>query len=104
MKNSKLSLAILTVSTAFLISSNIALAEGDAGAGKTKFAQCSFCHGQDGKGMGTNPKLAGIDKALFAKHIAAFKSGERKNPMMESMAKKLSDQDVEDLAAYLSSL
>lgn len=96
---------ILASAGAFLmLGSTIALAAGDASAGKTKYAQCSFCHGQDAKGTETAPPLAGLEKTVFANHIGAFKSGARKNPMMEMMAKKVSDQDVEDIVAYLGTL
>ena len=77
---------------------------GDITAGKTKSSKCAFCHGKDGKGTSKNPPLAGMDTKTFAAHISDFKTGKRKNPMMESMAKKLSETDVEDLASYFASL
>jgi len=79
-------------------------AGGDAAAGKTKATQCATCHGANGKGGGANPAIAGMDKAKFVAAIADFKSGKRNNPMMGMMAKKLSDQDAADLAAYFATL
>ena len=80
-------------------------AGGDAAAGKEKAAQCTSCHGANGEGSGTpNTAIAGMDVGAFTKGISAYKSGERKNPMMEMFAKKLTDQDVADLAAYYATL
>jgi cytochrome c553 len=40
----------------------------------------------------------------MVKQIKAFRDGTRNDPMMSPMAKPLSDQDIEDLAAYFGSL
>ena len=77
-----------------------AYAGGDAAAGGQKAAQCSSCHGANGEGSGDNPKIAGMDEAAFVKAMNDYKSGARKHMMMEMFAKKLSDQDNADLAAF----
>lgn len=97
-------LSLIIASSLLFATAGLAHADGDAAAGKTKSSQCASCHGVTGKGGGPNPPIAGLDKAKFATAIADFKSGKRKNPMMEMMAKKLSDADVADLAAYFSGL
>jgi cytochrome c553 len=85
------------------------MAAGNAENGK-KLAQqhvCFSCHGQDYKGMGTFPPLAGKDAAYIQTQLKAFKTGERKTPMagvMKPNADKLSDQDIADLAAYFATL
>ena len=89
------------VASAFLLtSSGVALAAGDAAAGGEKAAQCTSCHGANGEGSGANPKIAGMDQAAFVKAMNDYKSGARKHMMMEMFAKKLSDQDNADLAAF----
>ncbi len=93
----------ILVASAFLISSGVALAAGDAAAGGEKAAQCSSCHGANGEGSGANPKIAGMDQGAFVKAMNDYKSGARKNMMMEMFAKKLSDQDNADLAAFYAS-
>ena len=100
----KLNLPVVVASSLLVAVAGLAHADGDAAAGKTKSTQCASCHGANGKGGGANPAIAGLDKAKFTAAIADFKSGKRKNAMMEMMAKKLSDQDVADLAAYYSTL
>lgn len=98
---------------ALLIASFVAMgvsgatqAAGDAAAGKTKSAACAACHGADGN-SGANPlwpKLAGQHPKYMAKQMHDFKAGKRKDAMMAPMATPLTDQDIEDLAAYFSGL
>lgn len=97
---------ILTSLILTLLSINISVAaSGDATAGKAKAASCAACHGSNGIGASeTFPNLAGQHADYIAKQLKAFKSGERKNPLMSPMAAALSDQDMADLGAYYSAL
>lgn len=82
-----------------------ALAAGDADAGKGKTGTCVACHGAEG--ISPNPlwpNLAGQKDQYLIAQMKAFRDGERVNAMMSPMMKALSDQDIEDLAAYYSSL
>jgi cytochrome c553 len=79
-------------------------ADGDAAAGKGKAAVCGACHGPDGNSASAQfPKLAGQNASYIQAQLANFKSGKRQNPIMGPQAQKLSDQDMQDLAAYFSS-
>lgn len=79
-------------------------AAGNAAAGQNKSAVCAACHGSDGNSMSpTFPKLAGQNASYIVKQLHDFKSGARQNPIMQPQASGLSDQDIEDLAAYFSS-
>ena len=91
------------VSVVLLLLTNVAVAAGDAAAGKEKASTCTSCHGVDGQGTDDKTKISGLSVGKFKEAMQAYKSGERKNAMMEMFAKKLSDQDVEDLAAYYAS-
>ena len=83
--------------------SNPILAAGDAEAGQAKSATCMGCHGLAGNSTIPNfPKLAGQSEAYIVKQLQYFKSGERGNAMMAGVALSLSDQDMEDVAAYYS--
>lgn len=83
--------------------SNPILAAGDTEAGQAKSATCMGCHGLAGNSTIPNfPKLAGQGEAYIVKQLQYFKSGERKNAMMAGVASLLSDQDMEDIAAYYS--
>jgi cytochrome c553 len=82
-----------------------AQAAGDAAAGKAKAATCAGCHGS--AGVSNNPlwpNLAGQKDQYLVKQLKAFRDGARKDPMMSPMAAPLSDQDIENLAAYFSGL
>ena len=74
---------------------------GDADAGRAKAAICTACHGANGNSVNPMwPKLAGQHAAYLAKQLRAFRSGERKEPLMSPMAMPLSDVDIEDLSAF----
>jgi cytochrome c553 len=79
-----------------------AQAAGNAAAGKDKSAVCAGCHGDKGQGMGPNPALAGKPEADLAKALKDFKSG--RPSVMHGLAASLSDQDIENLAAYYASI
>ena len=78
---------------------------GDPEAGKTKAQTCQACHGPDGNGTGDEqyPRLAGQHADYLAKALHDYKSGERENPIMKGFAATLSDEDIDDLAAWFSS-
>lgn len=100
MKNSLRTLIILGLT---LLASQVVAA--DLAAGKARAAVCAGCHGANG--ISNNPlwpNLAGQKAAYLAKQIRAFKSGERKDPTMEPMAKPLSETDIENISAYFESL
>ena len=80
-------------------------AAGDPEAGKTKSAACAACHGADGNSVNPEwPKLAGQHESYIVKQLKAFKAGTRTDPVMNPMAKPLSDDDIANLAAHFSSL
>ena len=91
---------------AMLLTTGVASANGDAEAGKTKAATCQACHGPDGNaGIDPQyPRLAGQYRDYIAKALHEYKAGDRKNPIMAGFAGTLTDADIEDLAAYFSSL
>lgn len=101
-------LLLLCLSTTVSLPS---FAAGDAAAGKAKSATCAACHGADGNSVvDMNPKLAGQHASYIAKQLHDFRTASqtggkegRNNSIMNGMAAALSDQDIEDLAAYFSS-
>lgn len=77
---------------------------GNPQAGKQKAAACAGCHGADGNSSsGQFPNLAGQNASYIYEQLTYFKSGKRKNPIMQPQAANLSDQDMKDLAAYFTS-
>jgi len=95
---------IASIASLLLATASSGLA-GDLAAGKSKAASCSGCHGANG--ISANPlwpNLAGQKEAYLVKQLKAFRDGSRSDPMMTPMAKPLSGADIENLAAYFSSL
>ena len=81
-----------------------ALAAGDAAAGEKKAAVCAACHGQDGNSPGGDfPSLAGQGEKYLVKQLQDYKSGARKNAIMQGQVAGLSEQDMADLAAFYAS-
>ncbi len=82
-----------------------AQADGDAGAGRKKAAQCAACHGIDGLSkLPIAPNIAGSPALYIEKQLKSFRSGERSEENMSVVAKPLSDADIADLAAWYSGL
>lgn len=92
--------ALLTCSVAH---AQTPLAKGNAKKGAKKAAVCASCHGKKGNSQNAQfPKLAGQNAQYVYNQLKAFKSGKRKNAIMKGMASSLSDQDMQDIAAYYS--
>ncbi|MBM88400.1 MAG: cytochrome c4 [Gammaproteobacteria bacterium] len=80
------------------------MAQGDLAAGQAKAALCAACHGVDGNSqLSENPKLAGQNASYIVKQLNDYKSGARVNVIMAGMVAALSDQDMQDIAAWYAS-
>jgi cytochrome c553 len=78
---------------------------GDVKAGRAKALMCQTCHGLDGLSKVPDaPNIAGQTEPYLIAQLQAFKSGTRKNDAMSVVAPSLSDQDIENLAAYFSAI
>lgn len=87
----------------FGATAQLAMAAGDAAAGKAKAATCAACHGPDGNSAApTFPKLAGQSERYLNKQIHDIKSKARVVPAMAGMVDNFSDQDIADLSAYFA--
>ena len=94
--------ALLVLSVAWLETTEAA---GNAETGATKAAVCAACHGQNGiSGNPLWPNLAGQQEQYLAKQLKAFRDGKRSDASMQPFVANLTDQDIEDLAAYYASL
>ena len=77
-------------------------ADAEAGAAKAKEV-CQACHGMDGNSPSADfPKLGGQYPDYLAKALRDYKSGARKNAIMNGFAGTLSRADIDNLAAYYS--
>lgn len=93
-----------------------AFAAGDAKAGADKVAVCAACHGPDGNSpLPTFPKLAGLGEKYLLKQLQDIQAWDletdaekkpttgRAVPEMTGMLRDLSEQDLQDVAAYFAS-
>ena len=81
------------------------VAKPDLASGEAKYtAICAACHGADGNsGTPINPKLAQQHPEYLVKQLQEYKAGKRKNPIMQGMAATLSDDDMKNVAYWLTS-
>ncbi|MCD9460919.1 cytochrome c4 [Marinibactrum halimedae] len=81
-----------------------ASAAGNPEAGKDKVAVCAGCHGADGNSPAPiYPKLAGLGEKYIHKQLVDVQSGARVIPEMTGLLNNLSDQDLQDIAAFFAS-
>jgi cytochrome c553 len=76
--------------------------------GATRAAEtlCTMCHGTGFKGQNEIPRVAGQQHDYIVKQLRDFRERKRTNDAgnMTSVARTLSDEDIEDLAQYLATL
>jgi cytochrome c553 len=77
----------------------------DAQAGMHKAAACATCHRPEGIAQAPDaPHLAGQPAIYLAEQLKACRGGKRTHEVMGVIAKKLSDTDLVDLAAWFVSI
>ena len=83
-------------------------AAGNAERGKQLAYTCQGCHGVTGyKNAYPSyhvPKITGQSETYLASALNEYRKGARKHPTMQAQAQSFSEQDIADIAAYLSSL
>ena len=100
------SLAATLLLGTFLLSSWTGIAHArDPIAGKARAAMCATCHGPMGLSQLPNaPHLAGQPALYLVEQLKNYRSGKRQNEMMQVMAKPLTDQEIDNLAAWYESI
>ena len=101
---------VLTIA-ALLVAAPLAAAEpakGDPKAGRALVYTCGGCHGVAGYVNAYPnyrvPKIAGQNYDYLVAALTGYKKGERAHPTMRAQGESLSEQDIANIAAYLSSL
>lgn len=67
-------------------------------------ANCSYCHGPDGKSHGAIPSLAGLEPGYFVQQMKAFRDGSRPATVMKKHAAGYTDAEFEALAKHFASI
>jgi cytochrome c553 len=86
------------------------IAKGEAlvktgGSGKT--IQCAICHGDDLRGLGEVPRLAGLQPVYIARQLICMQNGSSAGTaaaLMKKVVANLSEDDIISISAYLGSL
>jgi cytochrome c553 len=86
------------------------IAKGEAlvktgGSGKT--IQCAICHGDDLKGLGEVPRIAGLQPVYMARQLICIQNGSSAGTavaLMKKVVSNLSEDDIISISAYLGSL
>lgn len=93
--------------TLLLLSTHAVMAAVDGQAIATRgngkgASACAACHGENGIGLAgaSFVRLAGLGEAYIAKQLHDFKSGARRNPVMQPMAAALTDEEIRGIARY----
>lgn len=98
-------LAAGALACAAALPSHSAQAAGDGAAGRQKAQMCAVCHGLDGIARAPDaPHIAGANPTYMKSQLEAFKAGRREHQQMTIIAQGLSDQEIDDLVAWYSSI
>ena len=79
---------------------------GDLAAGRAKAeAVCQTCHGLDGRGTQSMvANIGGQQKQYLVKQLNDFRAGRREHAQMSIIAQMLSDEDIDNLTDWYSSV
>lgn len=101
----RLFLKALALGTGMVVSGP-GLAAGDADAGKLKAFTCMGCHGIPSYNniypTYHVPKLGGQHAQYIVSALQSYKNGQRLHATMQAQASNLSEQDMQDIAAYFN--
>lgn len=98
-------LALAAIALPAIALPGLALAAGDAAEGRKLARQCSTCHGIDGLAkVPIAPHIAGENFTYLQTQLRNYRSGRREHEIMSVVAQTLSDEDINDLAAWYSSI
>ncbi len=77
------------------------LPDGDPAEGRKVVPMCRACHGLDGMArLGNAPHIGGESARYLAAQLMAYRDGSRQHPMMTGIARRLTDPQIADVAAW----
>lgn len=65
---------------------------------------CLACHGTDGRGAATLPRIASQQPTYLIHQMRRFKSGDRADPTMQIIASRMTELELQAVAEYLGGL
>jgi len=104
MTNTMIKLQTAIASMLLVAAPVVSFAKGNAAEGQNKSATCQACHGETGIAtQAIYPNLAGQHEDYLEKALLDYRDGHRVNAVMSNFALNLTNEDIEDLAAWFSS-
>jgi cytochrome c553 len=73
------------------------------GAKERNIEACAVCHGADGQGVNTNPRIAGQKRDYLKTAMLQFRAGQRENKVMQDVTRNLTDDEIAGLVDYMAS-
>lgn len=94
---------LLMLGNAHALEGNKIFTEGGSQPGAMP---CVACHGADGMGMAAAgfPRLAGLPATYLRKQLEDFKRASRSHPVMEPVAKALTDAEIDAVSQALAAM
>lgn len=102
-RRSATAMALCAVLFATCAASTPGRAAPDVAYGEYLANECVTCHQRSGNFNGI-PSITGWPQETFVLALNAYRWRDRKNPIMQTIADQLSDEDMAALAAYFESL
>lgn len=106
--NMKINYRIGLIAGLVMLGTQGASAEGDSQAGRLKAETCLGCHAapnyENTYPMYRVPKVGGQNAPYIVAALKAYQTGERPHKTMQANTSNLSEQDIEDIAAFFSSV
>jgi cytochrome c553 len=78
-------------------------AAGDKALGEYLSSECVTCHQLSGRGSGI-PPIVGLPDDSFVMIMSQYRDKKRENPIMQTIAARLSNEEIAALAAYFGSV
>lgn len=96
--------ALVGAAMAALTAASSAKAGGDRALGEYLSAECTACHQISGRQDGRIPSIVGWPEDQFVAVIESYRDKDRDNPIMQTIAGRLTSEEVAALASYFGSL
>jgi len=93
--------ARVAAAAALAVATTSSAAATDVELGRYLATECMTCHRAATAG-GAIPNIFGIAEVTFAEIIKGYRDGKLPNPVMQNIARRLTDQEIAALARYFA--
>ncbi|HZO47138.1 MAG TPA: c-type cytochrome [Xanthobacteraceae bacterium] len=93
--------ARVAAAAALAVATTSSAAATDVELGRYLATECMTCHRAATAG-GAIPNIFGVAEATFAEIVKGYRDGKLPNPVMQNIARRLTDQEIAALARYFA--